>query len=76
MWRLKKIGYPLYILGIAFGIAVPFYLFGNNFIAVTRVAFTAFFGVIFIVFYGMNLKAMNSPPAPLSNPSDYRGGMQ
>lgn len=58
MWKLNKKGYPLYILGIALGIAVPFYLYGNNFIAVFAALIPTFFGVLFVVFYGMNLKAM------------------
>jgi hypothetical protein len=58
MWRLSKIGYVIYIIGTVLGIAISFYLFGNNFIGVFMTAFASFFGVLFIIFYGMNLKSM------------------
>ena len=58
MWNLKKIGYVLYIIGTIIGIAGPFYIFGNNFIAVLTSGFTAFFGLLFVIFYAMNLKSM------------------
>lgn len=44
MWRLKRIGYLLYVTGAIIGVATPFYLFGNNFIAVAMSGFTAFLG--------------------------------
>ena len=59
MWKLKKIGYAIYILGVIVSIIVPYLLFGNNAIAIFMVAFAAFFGALFIIFYGMNLKSMN-----------------
>ncbi len=58
MWHLKKRGYYLYILGVALEIATPFYLFGNNSFVILTSLFTAFFGVLFIIFYGMNIKSM------------------
>ena len=58
MWRLRRPGFYLYVLGTIVGIAVPFYLFGNNFMAVFASAFASFIGLIFVIFYAMNLKVM------------------
>jgi len=58
MWRLKKAGYVFYVTGTIMGVATPFYVFGNNFIAVAASGFTAFFGLLFIIFYAMNLRSM------------------
>lgn len=59
MWHLKKEGFYIYILGVVFGILVPFYIFGNNLIAVGASAFANFFGLVFIALYALNLKSMN-----------------
>jgi hypothetical protein len=58
MWRLKRNGYYIYILGVVLEIATPFYLFGNNSLSIISTIGTAFFGVLFIIFYGMNIKSM------------------
>lgn len=58
MWRLKRYGYYIYIVGTIAGVALPYYLFGNNFIGVFSTASAGFFGLLFIIFYGMNLKSM------------------
>ena len=58
MWKLKRIGYILYVAGTIIGVATPFYVFGNNFIAVGTSGFTAFFGLLFVIFYAMNLSSM------------------
>lgn len=55
MWRRKKSGYFLYILGILIGITFPFYLYGNNLMAVGISSFGSFFGLIFIALYALNL---------------------
>lgn len=60
MWRLRRNGFFLYCLGIVVGIAFPFILYGNNFIAVGLTAFGSFFGLIFIALYALNLKDMKS----------------
>ena len=54
MWRLKRAGFYLYIVGVVTGIIVPFYLYGNNFLAVGLSAFSSFFGLIFIALYALN----------------------
>ncbi len=58
MWNLKRIGFYLYILGTLIGIAVPFYLYGNNLMAVGLSSFSNFFGLLFIALYALNLKSM------------------
>jgi len=58
MWKLRRFGFYLYIIGVAIGVAVPLYLFGNNILAVGMSAFGSFFGLIFIALYALNLKAM------------------
>ena len=59
MWRLKKQGFYIYILGVVFGILVPFYIFGNDLLAVGATSFANFFGLLFIALYALNLKSMN-----------------
>lgn len=58
MWRLNRNGFYLYILGTVVGIIVPFYLFGNNFLVALSTGFASFIGILFIIFYAMNLKSM------------------
>src|SRR6185437_11490528 len=54
MWRLNRTGFYLYIIGIIIGLIVPFYLFGNDLIAVGASSFSTFFGLIFIALYALN----------------------
>ena len=56
MWWLKRKGFYLYIAGVVFGILVPFYLYGNDFLAVGASSFASFFGLIFIALYALNFK--------------------
>jgi len=58
MWRLNRSGFYLYIIGIIIGLIVPFYLFGNDLIAVGASSFSTFFGLIFIALYALNLSSM------------------
>jgi hypothetical protein len=58
MWWRRKEGFYVYILGVIFGIMVPFYLFGNDLIAVGATAFQNLFGLVFIALYALNLSAM------------------
>ncbi|MEO8854397.1 MAG: hypothetical protein ABI359_11485 [Ginsengibacter sp.] len=62
MWRLNRKGFYLYILGIIIGLIVPFYLFGNDLIAVGASSFSTFFGLIFIALYALNLSSMKPKP--------------
>jgi hypothetical protein len=58
MWNLRRRGFYIYILGVLFGILVPFYLFGNDLIAIGATSFANFFGLVFIALYALNLKSM------------------
>lgn len=59
MWRLRRPGFYLYITGVIIGLAYPFFLFGNDMIAVGATSFNNFFGVIFIALYALNFKSLN-----------------
>lgn len=58
MWRLNRKGFYMYVLGTVIGIIVPFYVFGNNFLTALSVGITALIGILFVIFYAMNLKSM------------------
>ncbi len=58
MWKLNQKGFYVYIVGVILGILVPFYLFGNDLIAVGASSFEYFFGLLFIALYALNLKSM------------------
>ena len=58
MWNLKRKGFYIYILGVALAIAIPFYLYGNDLIAIGATSFANFFGLLFIALYALNLKSM------------------
>jgi hypothetical protein len=59
MWRLNRTGFYIYITGVIISLMIPFYLFGNDLIAVGATSFNNFFGLVFIALYALNLKAMN-----------------
>lgn len=63
MWRLRRAGFYIYIIGIIISIIIPFYLYGNDLIAVGATSFSNFFGLVFIALYALNLKSMRSNPA-------------
>lgn len=58
MWRLRKSGFYIYTLGTLIGIILPFYFFGNNFLTNISAGFQSFIGILFVIFYAMNLKSM------------------
>ena len=58
MWRLKRSGFYMYIAGVIVSLVVPFYLFGNDMIAVGATSFNNFFGLVFIALYALNLKSL------------------
>lgn len=58
MWLLRRFGFYLYIIGIIIGIVVPFYIYGNNLLAIGISGFGSFFGLVFIALYALNLKPM------------------
>ncbi len=58
MWKLKRNGFYIYIVGVIINIATPFYLYGNDFVAVGLSMFSGFFGLVFIALYALNFKSL------------------
>jgi hypothetical protein len=58
MWHLRRIGFYIYMLATIISILLPFYLFGSNFLTNLSAGFLGFVGILFIIFYAMNLKSM------------------
>jgi len=58
MWKLRKTGFYIYTLGTILSIIIPFYLFGSNSVTNISAGFLGFIGVLFVIFYGLNLKSM------------------
>ncbi|HEV8080539.1 MAG TPA: hypothetical protein VGP43_07500 [Chitinophagaceae bacterium] len=58
MWNLRKVGFYIYVIGTILIIVLPFYLFGINFLTNLSVGAQGFIGIIFVIFYAMNIKSM------------------
>ena len=59
MWKLKKSGFYLYIVGTLVGIISPFIIFGtDNFLSIMSSIFVGFIGIAFIILYAVNVKHM------------------
>lgn len=58
MWYLKRAGFYIYTLGTIISIVLPFYMFGSNFVTNLSAGFLGFIGLLFVIFYAMNLKSM------------------
>ena len=58
MWNLRRAGFYIYTLGTIISIILPFYLFGSNFLTNLSAGFLGFIGILFIIFYAMNIKSM------------------
>lgn len=59
MWQLNKKGFYLYVVGTLIGIVAPFMIYGaTNLLAIGSSVFIAFFGIIFVILYAVNLKVM------------------
>ncbi len=57
MWKLKKPGYYVYIIGSLIGLIAPFLIFGTgSIIALISTSFAAFAGILFCILYGLNFK--------------------
>jgi hypothetical protein len=59
MWNLRKIGFYLYIAGIALLMAAPFAM--GKVVGIVSGVFVGIIGIAFIIMYGFNLKDMNKP---------------
>lgn len=58
MWYLRRAGFYIYVLGTIIGVVLPFYFFGSNLLTNLSVGFTGLIGLLFIIFYAMNIKSM------------------
>jgi len=58
MWNLRRTGFYIYTLGTIIGIILPFYMFGSNLLTNISAGFVGFIGILFVIFYAMNLKSM------------------
>jgi hypothetical protein len=58
MWKLKRAGFYIYTLGTVISIILPYYMFGSNFLTNISVGFLGFIGLLFVIFYAMNIKSM------------------
>lgn len=59
MWGLKKTGFYAYVAGTLVGVIVPIVIFGfGNIFSLGITIVGGFFGVLFVVLYGLNLKYM------------------
>lgn len=60
MWKLKRNGFFLYLLGTIVGIAVPFLVFGtDSLMGILTSSWTAFIGIIFCILYYLNYKELS-----------------
>lgn len=58
MWNLNKKGYWVYVVGTVVGVAVPMVVNGGL-VGMAAGGAMAFFGIVFCVLYGLNLKHMS-----------------
>ena len=60
MWTLRRKGFYLYVIGVLISLFVPLYLYGTDLMSIGMSIIGAFFGLVFIALYALNLKAMNN----------------
>ncbi|MEO6949483.1 MAG: hypothetical protein ABI123_07635 [Ginsengibacter sp.] len=58
MWNLRRQGFYVYIIGVLISFFVPLYLYGTDLMSIGLSIISAFFGLVFIALYALNLKAM------------------
>jgi ABC-type multidrug transport system fused ATPase/permease subunit len=58
MFMINKKGYFIYVAGTLLGIAIPLMLYGSNFVGILGSVVSGFFGLVFCILYGVNLKDM------------------
>lgn len=58
MWKLKRIGYYIYIVGQVVPLVLSFFILQTTMLDTLTFIFSALFPLIFIVLYGINLKHM------------------
>ncbi len=59
MWNLQKQGFTIYTAATIIGLLFPLFFLGFNFMSIMALGMGGFFGVLFIVLYGLNLKHMH-----------------
>lgn len=59
MWNLRRQGFYSYVIGVLISVLVPLYLYGTDLMSIGISIIGAFFGVVFIALYALNLKSMN-----------------
>ena len=58
MWGLRRNGFYVYIAGILVSVFAPLAIFGGGLVGLTAGGASAFFGILFIILYGVNVKYM------------------
>lgn len=58
MWTLRKMGYYVYVSVKVLGFIIPYIIIRENFLSGIALVISVFFTLLFILFYGLNLKAM------------------
>ena len=58
MWFQKRRGFYIYIVGVVIGIALPFFIYGSGMATIGIASFGAFFGLLFVALYAVNLKSL------------------
>lgn len=56
MWKLRKMGFWLYVLGVIIAVVAPIVIYKGNMITALGAVGIGFFGILFIVLYGINRK--------------------
>jgi hypothetical protein len=56
MWQLSRAGFYVYVAGILISVLGPMLIFGSGLVGMMAGGASAFFGIIFIILYGVNLK--------------------
>ena len=59
MWNLKRKGFWIYVLASLSGLFLPFIFLGFSGAGLIGLGFGGFITILFIVFYGLNLKHMS-----------------
>lgn len=58
MWRMKRIGFYLYILGTLISTLSPLNIYGNDLLIVGSVVVSGIIGMVFITLYALNWKSL------------------
>jgi hypothetical protein len=58
MWKLRKVGFWIYVLGTAISVIAPLVIYSGNLIGAISSIGLGFFGVLFVVLYAINKKQL------------------